>query len=224
MSNLKIITQTCGTEICEVTKLEAGVGIPFMLEFDWPFKGKDKKKVGYFKLTGYSSTDTSEKNSVDIYFDIPDIIPSYEEFIEMINEVVGTYNKFENSIAFHATFHEYKIRELMDEIFKDLSIPYIDESQYHLLDLNDLYAHGDKIVLTSNDVHKKVYPEELKWMRNPTFDLVKRKLKFQYTHKYEWHEANIDHEKLFSFYVKDDNIVNELRRLIPSLSLGYKSE
>lgn len=220
MSSINIIQNTGSKELYEINKLSGGVGFPILDAYRWPFEKKDSKKVGHFILEGYENT-TNEKDQIKIYFDIPEIVPTYEEFVNMINTVVGTNNECENFVSFNYKFWEFEIRDIMEEIFKELKNPYIDESQYELLKLNKCYIGDDKIVITSeNDEYKKEYPEELKWMRSATLDLKSRKLKFQFTHKYEWIEANVDHEKLFAFYVKDDNIINELKRLLPFLKIG----
>lgn len=220
MSSLNIIQNTDSKELYEINKLSGGVGFPILDAYRRPFENKDPKKVGYFILEGYENY-SDKKEQIKIYFDIPEIVPTYEEFVKMINLVVGTNNEFENFVSFNYKFWEVSIKEIMSEIFADRNNPFIDESQYALLKLNKCYIGDDKIVITSeNDEYKKEYPEELKWMRSATLDLKSRKLKFQFTHKYEWIEANVDHEKLFAFYVKDENIITELKRLLPFLKIG----
>ena len=220
MSSLNIIQNTGSKELYEINKLSGGVGFPTLDAYRWPFKDKEFKKVGYFILEGYENY-SDDNQQIKIYFDILEVVPTFDEFVNMINLVVGTNNEFENFVAFNYKFWEDTIKDIMDEIFAELNNPFIDESQYALLKLNKSYIGDNRVILTSeNDEYKKEYPEELKWMKSATLDLKTRKLKFQFTHKYEWIEANVDHEKLFAFYVKDDNIITELKRLLPFLKIG----
>lgn len=219
-NKLNIITATSDTDIYEVTKITAKQGVNISDITHFYFREKDIKKVAYFDIEGYYNEDTSEKDNIRIYFDIPDTMPEYNSFIEMINTVIGTNNEYDNSVAFHTKFHEYKIKSLMQEIFVGISIPKIEESQFESLRLNRLQVLNGTIELSSeNDIYGKEYPSELKWMRDAKLEVLIRKMKFRFTHSYEWQEANVDHEKLFSFYVNSENIADDVTKLFPTIKL-----
>lgn len=219
-NKLNIITATSDTDIYEVTKITAKQGVNISDITHFYFREKDIKKVAYFDIEGYYDEDTSEKDNIRIYFDIPDTMPEYNSFIEMINTVIGTNNEYGNSVAFHTKFHEHKIKSLMGEIFVGISIPKIEESQFESLRLNRLQVLNGTIELSSeNDVYNKEYPSELKWMRDAKLEVLTRKMKFRFTHSYEWHEANVDHEKLFAFCVNSENIADDITKLFPTIKL-----
>lgn len=212
---LELIDVTKYTSIFQIEKITSGIGTSKFSKYQIDFD----KTIGYVRFYGYIGDYDNEKEDIYIYFRLPETAPSMDEFIQLINHCIGSNNPYENSVMFNAKFYEETLAKIYDELFKELSLPFISEEEYSYFKFSNLsFSYNGNLKLEGNwyGTYKKVpaLPSLDEFVNEYYININTKKLMLRLKKGNERVEANVDHEKFYDHFVKNNDLENILKAAV----------
>lgn len=224
MSKLKVLGVTKDTKIYDVTNIDFSIGV-YESDFKYvKYSGCGEKILNAAKITLWGwAPYNDEKQYIRIVFELPTELGDAEDINEMLLEAVGTNNEHENVVAFHPEFWSYRIGEIVKEIYNNVNAPRIEESQYEDLKLNNFGTSwiGRFALTTTNNSYsaKNAWKDELDYIDNIFLDVEEKLVYIRTKTCSEWKLANINHEALYNYYVKNPDLAEIVRLALPKLDM-----
>lgn len=224
MINIKVLNVTKNTKMYDVTNMDFQIGV-FESDykyFKYPSEAKKDFNAAKITLRGWAPY-LDEKQDIKIIFELPTELGDTDDINKMLLDAVGTNNVHENVVAFHPEFWSYRIREIVQEIYNNVNAPRIEESQYEDLKLNNFGTSwiGRFALTTTNNSYsaKNAWKEELSYIDNIFLDVEEKLVYIRTKTCSEWKLANIDHEALYNYYVKNPDLAEIVRLALPKLDM-----
>lgn len=214
MSKIEILRNSSCEEMIQIESFQSIIGASlerYSIGID--------KTIGVLYINGWAGKYSEEQSSISIYFRIPETAPAFEDFVEMINSVIGTNNKHDNHVMFNHKFFEKELEKAFNEFFKELQLPFLDESQVQTLIFENITIHNagrarlEGKYISDYDRKNRGYAIEppMNVVSEYWIDLNTKKLMFRIKDKgMDPFVANADHEAIYARFVKDD-IVKMIR-------------
>lgn len=199
---IKILSATSDTDIVDIDSIKTEV-----------LKLRDgEKQRGEILVVGWGyDCYENEKVNIRITFEYPDDEPTHQDLENLLNEVIGTDNKYGNVVQFNSKFWYNRIEGMLEDFFKNMKLFRIEEEHYKHLNLGDLSnRYQGTLSLSpkySRDGFENSPVKNFKLIETVYLDLRTKKLMMKTARTgYDAVEANVDHEKVYAYYVKTDNI------------------